>query len=283
MKKLLKGGQLVSSTGVRTADILIDGETILETGENLVCEDAEVTDVSGKLIFPGFIDAHTHFDLHVAGTVTADDFYTGTRAAILGGTTTIVDFATQYPGESLMDGYHNWQKKAEGKAFSDYGFHMSITEWNESLSREIDEMIAVGIPTFKLYMTYDTQVDDKTIYQIIKRLHEVGGIAGVHCENSGVIAALQEEAVVAGKMGVMSHPNTRPAAAEAEAIARLLRIAQMADTPIIVVHLTCKEGLHEIERARKEGSRCMLKPVRSIFYWIKAGMKRTILQRLQNM
>ena len=178
----------------------------------------EVVDVSGCLLFPGFIDAHTHFDLHVAGTVTADDFETGTRAAVRGGTTTIVDFGTQYPGETLADGLKNWHEKADGKCSCDYGFHMSITDWNPSVSREIDDMMEQGVSSFKLYMTYDTQVDDETIFAILRRLKEAGGITGVHCENSGMIAALQAEAKAAGRMGVSSHPATRPAAAEAEAI-----------------------------------------------------------------
>lgn len=152
-----------------------------------------------------------------------------------------------------MEGLENWHRKAEGKCSCDYGFHMSITDWNSKVSREIDQMIEEGVTSFKLYMTYDTQVDDKTIYMILKRLNDVHGIAGVHCENSGVIAALQEEAVNAGKMGVSSHPLTRPVEAEAEAIHRLLRLAQVAKSPVMVVHLTCEEGLKEILAARERG------------------------------
>lgn len=253
MKALLKGGRIVSSSGVVEKDVRIDGEKIIEVGENLHSDGEMLIDVEGKLLFPGFIDGHTHFDLHVAGTVTADDFYTGTKAAVKGGTTTIVDFATQYPGETLMEGLENWHKKAEGKSSCDYGFHMSITDWKPEISRELDRMMEEGVTSFKLYMTYDTQVDDKTIYEILKRLKEIGGITGVHCENSGVIAALQEEAVAAGKMGVIAHPLTRPAEAEAEAVQRLLRLAQIAQAPVIVVHLTCEEGLKEILAARERG------------------------------
>lgn len=255
MKILIKNGTVVSGQEAKAMDVLIDGEKIAMTGDNLQEEGAEVIDAAGKLLFPGFIDAHTHFDLHVAGTVTADDFKTGTKASVRGGTTTIVDFATQYAGETLMEGLENWHKKAEGKCSCDYGFHMSISEWNENIKEEVDRMIEEGVPSFKLYMTYDIQVDDKAIYEILKRLKEVGAITGVHCENSGVIAALQEEAVKEGKTGVASHPATRPAAAEAEAIDRLLRLAEIADTPVIVVHLTCKEGLEVIEAARARGQK----------------------------
>lgn len=262
MKQIITGGTVVTGSGSFPADVLIDGERIAAVGRpeeirRLAAaeegRDAAVTDASGCLLFPGFIDAHTHFDLHVAGTVTADDFYTGTKAAVRGGTTTILDFGTQYPGETLQEGLRNWHEKADGKCSCDYGFHMSITDWNPEISREIDQMIQAGVTSFKLYMTYDTQVDDKTIYEILKRLKEVKGIAGVHCENSGVIAALQEAAAAEGRMGVSSHPATRPASAEAEAIQRLLRLAEIAGAPVIVVHLTCREGLREITAARERG------------------------------
>lgn len=260
MKKVLKGGTVVGGSGSVWADVLIDGEKVAAVGtgeemERLADEDTQIVDVEGCLLFPGFIDAHTHFDLHVAGTVTADDFATGTRAAVRGGTTTIVDFGTQYEGESLADGLRNWHEKADGKCSCDYGFHMSISDWNPSVSRELDDMMEAGITSFKLYMTYDTQVDDKTIFEILRRLKEVGGITGVHCENSGMIAALQAEAKAAGRMGVESHPATRPAAAEAEAIDRLLRLAEVVDIPVIVVHLTCREGYDVIMEARRRGQK----------------------------
>ena len=260
MKRIIKNGTIVTGSGSFPGDILIEGEKIRAVGnheeiETLADKDTAVTDAAGCLVFPGFIDAHTHFDLHVAGTVTADDFATGTKAAIRGGTTTIVDFGTQYAGESLAEGLKNWHEKADGKCSCDYGFHMSISEWTPSVCREVEDMMKEGITSFKLYMTYDTQVDDQTMFEILRRLKEVGGITGVHCENSGMIAALQQEAVNAGKMGVESHPATRPAAAEAEAIDRLLRLAQGGDIPGIVVHLTCKEGYDVILEARRRGQR----------------------------
>ena len=176
MKQVLKGGIVVGGSGSFKADVLIDGEkvTAVGTGEeigHLADKDTRVVDVEGCLLFPGFIDAHTHFDLHVAGTVTADDFATGTKAAVRGGTTTIVDFGTQYTGESLADGLRNWHEKADGRCSCDYGFHMSISDWNPSVSGELDDMMEEGITSFKLYMTYDTQVDDKTIFEKIGRAH----------------------------------------------------------------------------------------------------------------
>ena len=260
MKQILRGGTVVTGSGSFRADVLIDGEKVAAVGSTeeiarLAEQDTQVADVAGCLLFPGFIDAHTHFDLHVAGTVTADDFATGTKAAVRGGTTTIVDFGTQYAGESLADGLRNWHEKADGKCSCDYSFHMSISDWNPSVSRELDDMMEEGITSFKLYMTYDTQVDDRTIFEILRRLKEVGGITGVHCENSGMIAALQAEAKAEGRIGVESHPATRPAAAEAEAIDRLLRLAEVVDIPVIVVHLTCKEGYDVIMEARRRGQK----------------------------
>lgn len=256
MKVLLKGGTVVNGESCRQADVLIEDEKIAEVGADLQSQDAQVIDVRGKLLFPGFIDAHTHFDLEVAGTVTADNFKTGTRAALLGGTTMVIDFATQYKGETLKEALANWHKKADGQASCDYSFHMSVADWNENVSRELQDMIDEGITSFKLYMTYDAmKVNDRELYEILKRLKELGGIAGVHCENSGLVEALQTELKAAGNMDVSSHPKSRPAEAEAEAINRLLRIAEVVDTPVIIVHLTCKEGFDVIMQARERGQK----------------------------
>lgn len=263
---LIKNGTLVAPDGSFSGDLLIEGEKIkrifrsesIEEEKELLSslkEAPEIVDASGRLVFPGFIDAHTHFDLHVAGTVTCDDFPSGTKAAVSGGTTTIIDFGTQYKGETLEEGFQNWLKKAESGASCDYGIHMSITDWNEQARKDCQRMMDEGLTSFKIYMTYDTQVDDKEIYEILRRLKEVGGITGVHCENSGLIAGLQEEyaADEHSKTLVSSHYKTRPVAAEAEAINRLLHIAEVVDTPVIDVHLTCKEGLDEIRAARARG------------------------------
>ncbi len=258
MIQLLKGGTVVSGSGTYAADVLIDEEKIAAIGRPgtlTALAGAAVTDVKDCLLLPGFIDAHTHLDLSVAGTVTADDFATGTKAAVKGGTTTVIDFATQYKGETLAQGLANWHAKADGKCSCDYGFHMSISEWNDAVQAELPDMMAAGVTTFKLYMTYDTKVDDQDLYEILAALRQVGGITGVHCENDGLIAALQAQAVKQGKMGVASHSATRPAAAEAEAVSRLLRMAEVANTPVIVVHLTCKAAYDVIAAARARGQK----------------------------
>ena len=255
MKYLLKNGMIVSGEGTRQADVLTDGEKIVKIGENLNDPDAEVLDISGKLVFPGFIDGHTHFDLEVAGTVTADDFETGTRAAVLGGTTMVIDYASQDKGgHSLKEGLDKWHLKADGKCSCDYSFHMSVVEWNEDVEKEIPLMIEEGITSFKLYMTYPAMIlNDRDIYKVIKCLNSYGCFAGVHCENAGVIDAKIEEVKAAGRLGPENHPLVRPDTMEAEAVHRLLVIAKEAGAPVMCVHTTNRKSLTEILEARKDG------------------------------
>lgn len=254
MRTLFKGGTVVSGQGTRPADVLVEGGTISAVGTDLSADGAQVVDCAGKLLFPGFIDAHTHFDLAVAGTVTADDFATGSRAALRGGTTTVIDYAAPDKGETLAYGLAKWREKAAGRCACDYGFHMTIDDWSEGISREMGEMVDQGIPTFKMYMTYPAMMlPEGDLYRALKRLRELGCLTGVHCENSAVIDALIAEAKAAGRIGPASHPRTRPAPLEAEAVSRLLRIAQVADVPVIIVHLSTREGLEEVRAARRRG------------------------------
>ena len=256
MKYLFKNGTVVSGRGTRRADVLVEDEKILQVGRNLCDPLARVVDVTGKLLMPGFIDAHTHFDLDVCNTTTIDDFDSGTKSAIRGGTTTIVDFACPNKGESLHHGLELWHKKADGKCWCDYGFHMTIDDWNEEIEKEIDDMYAAGISSFKMYMTYPAMmIGDEAMYKALKKLKEKGGICGVHCENSGVINALIAEKKAASQMGVSSHPETRPDFLEAEAVSRLLRIAQAVDIPVVIVHLTNAATLAEVTAARRRGQK----------------------------
>lgn len=255
MKFLLKNGTVVSGEGCRQEDVLIDGEKIVKVGRNLEAEGAEILDAAGKLLFPGFIDGHTHFDLEVAGTVTADDFETGTRAALLGGTTFVIDYASQDKGgHTLKEGLKKWHDKADGKCSCDYSFHMSVVEWNSETEAEIQEMIDAGITSFKLYMTYPAMiVDDCDLYKILKKLGQCGCFAGVHCENAGVIDALIAEVKKEGRLGPENHPLVRPDTMEAEAVHRLLAIAKEADAPVMIVHLTNKKAYEEVMAAREKG------------------------------
>lgn len=256
MKTLLKGGMVVSAAGTRLADVLVEGEKILAVGPDLLCPDEETVDVAGKLLFPGFIDAHTHFDLDVCNTTTADDFASGSRAALRGGTTTVIDFACPNKGESLQYGLDQWHKKADGKTACDYSFHMTIDDWNEEIIRELPEMFRQGITSFKMYMTYPAMmVGDRDMFCALQEMKRLGGIVGVHCENSGVIDALIAQEKSLGHMGPEAHPRSRPAILEAEAIGRLLKMAKLADVPVVIVHLSSREGLEEVEAARARGQK----------------------------
>ena len=257
MKKLLKGGTVVSGTGMKRADLLIENEKIVRVGRKLEADpDTQVVDVTGCLLFPGFIDAHTHFDLDVCNTTTADDFYTGSRAALRGGTTTVIDFACPNKGESLHYGLDLWHKKADGRTFCDYGFHMTIDDWNESIRAELPDMFAKGISSFKMYMTYPAMmVGDRDMYWALKELKSLGGLCGVHCENAGVIDGMIAERKNSGQFSPACHPLTRPPYLEAEAVSRLLRIAQAAEAPVVIVHLTNQEALKEVQHARDRGQK----------------------------
>ena len=244
---------IVSSRGIKKADVLICGEKIVAVGKR-IGEDAAVVNVGGKLIFPGFIDAHTHFDLEVSDTVTADDFASGTRSAIAGGVTTVVDFATQNKGETLTDALNNWHIKAFARSSCDYAFHMAISDWRDDVKEELPAMFEQGVTSFKVYMIYDAmELSDREIYEIMTEVKQYGGIVGCHCENSGLIGKKREEALARGEFGAASHPRTRPDYAEAEAVRRFLTIAEAADAPAIVVHLSTREGYNEIYRARLRG------------------------------
>lgn len=256
VKTLLKGGVVINAAGRQEADVLIDGEKIVAVGTDLCTEDAKVVDVSGKLLFPGFIDAHTHFDLDVCNTTTADDFYTGGRSALRGGTTMVIDFACPNKGETLQYGLDLWHKKAGGKTACDYGFHMTIDDWNEGIIVELPKMFDQGISSFKMYMTYPAMmIGDEDMFKALRKMKELGGIAGVHCENAGVIDALIKEKKAAGELSPASHPLCRPSILEAEAVSRLLKMAEVADVPVVIVHLSSEDGLKEVRAARGRGQK----------------------------
>lgn len=251
---LLKGGTIVGSKTSVDADIKIDGEKIVEIGPGLSEAGARVIDVKGRLLFPGFIDTHTHFDLDTGTFHTADDFTTGTRGAIAGGTTCILDFATQNRGETLLEALENWHKMADGKASCDYGFHMAVTEWNQDIKKELPVMKKEGITSYKLYMAYDNlRVTDREIYDILKAVREQGGIVGVHCENGDIVNARIKENQSLGHGHTKYHPLTRPDLVEAEAIYRYMMIGRLAGAPIYIVHLSTKKGYEQIMKAREEG------------------------------
>ncbi len=255
MGLVLKGGRIVNDKITYFSDIKVEDGKIVEIGENLNTENCEVVDVKGSYIIPGGIDTHTHFDLDTGATITADDFATGTKAAIAGGTTTILDFATQSKGKSLKEGLEEWHQKAKDKAFCDYGFHMAITDWSDSVCDEMDEMVELGVSSFKLYMAYkgSLQVDDSVIYKALEKSKSIGGIIGFHCENGDLVCELIDKLLKENKTSPQYHCESRPPILEAEATSRLMKIAEVTKAKVCVVHLSCKESLEEVIKARQRG------------------------------
>ncbi len=254
MNILLRGGTVVSGTGTKKLDVLINGSKIIKVSKFISTKDARVVDVSGKLIFPGFIDSHTHFDLEVSDTVTADDFSSGTKAAVCGGTTTVIDFATQNKGESLSQALNNWHIKAFSKSSCDYAFHMAISDFNDYTKEELKAMFEQGVSSFKAYMTYDAmKLDDVELFSLLSSLKSLDGVVGVHCENDGIIKSLSKIENDNGTLSVSTHPKVKPSVCEAEAIYRLLSIAKVVDIPVVIVHLSSKEGLEVVRNFREQG------------------------------
>ena len=258
MRILIKNASLVLEDRVEKGDLLTDGKKIVRVGGSIdeVCD--KTIDASGCYAFPGFIDTHTHFDLEVGSTVTADDFITGTRAAVVGGTTTVLDFATQERGMTLMEAYRKWEKKAEHSSCN-YSFHMAVSEWNEDRISEIPLMIENGVTSFKMYMVYDNmRLSDGVIYEAIKRLAKEDCIIGIHCENDDIIKSRVRELKAEGKTSSRYHAVSRPNIVEADGVGRLMDAAYLAGGPAWVVHLSTKEGLAIARRARERGQEVYL-------------------------
>ena len=258
MRILIKNASLVFEDRVEKGDLLTEGQRIVQVGGIINAPADQVIDGSGCFVFPGFIDTHTHFDLEVGSTVTADDFVSGTKAAVVGGTTTVLDFATQERGMTMMDAFQKWSKKAEGSSCH-YGFHMAVSEWNADRIAEIPRMIENGVTSFKMYMVYDNmRVSDGQIYEAIQRLAKEDCIIGIHCENDDIIKARVRELKEAGKTSSRYHAVSRPNVVEADGVGRLMDAAYLAKGPAWVVHLSTKEGLAIARRARERGQEVYL-------------------------
>jgi dihydropyrimidinase len=259
LKTLLRGGTVVTATDLYRGDVLIEDEKIsaVIAPGGLIPEGGQipVIDASGKYVIPGGIDVHTHLDMPFGGTTSADDFESGTVAAAHGGTTSVVDFAIQYRGQTLRHALDTWMKKAEGKAAIDYGFHMFVTELSDSVEREMDALVREGVTSFKLFMAYPGvfMLDDGSIFRALLRTRENGGTICMHAENGGVIDVLVKKALAEGKTAPKYHALTRPARAEGEATHRAIALAEMAGVPIYIVHLSAAEALEMVTQARDRG------------------------------
>lgn len=251
---IIKNGTIVTASDVFKADVAVKNGVIAALGHNLKDDGADIIDAAGKYVFPGGIDVHTHLEMPFGGTVSSDDFTTGTVAAACGGTTTIIDFAVQAKGQSLEQTAETWHKKADGKAVIDYGFHIAITDMNEDILDEMPKAIKNGYSSFKLFMTYDgLRVNDDVLLKALIMAKENGGLICVHAENYYIIDYLVKKFLKEGKIEPKYHALSRPTVAEAEAVSRAIKIASLADAPLYIVHLSCKESLIELARARAQG------------------------------
>ena len=257
---VLKGGTIVSSKDSYIADIRIENGIIKAMGENLEVDGDEVINVSGRYILPGGIDAHTHFDLDVGVTRTADNFETGTKAALVGGTTTIIDYANHIKGQRFLDDLRYYSTLTDGRCYCDYSYHLSITEWNQDFSKEMGEMVLRGIPSFKMYMAYKgtLQVEDYEIEEALRKAKELGIILSFHCEDGDEIVKNVSNLLLEGKTEPKFHEISRGDEVELAAVKRILDISEKVDYPVYIVHLSTKKALDEIIRRRKSGTKVII-------------------------
>lgn len=258
MSVLLRGGTVVNADRAFRADVLCSGDKIVAVGENLEAPPhATVIDAGGQYVMPGGIDTHTHMQLPFMGTVTSDDFYTGTAAALAGGTTTIMDFVIPSPKQPLMEAFHTWRGWAQ-KSAADYTFHVAVTWWDESVHADMGTLVREhGVNSFKHFMAYKNAImaDDETLVNSFRRALELGAIPTVHAENGELVYQLQKELLAKGITGPEAHPLSRPPEVEAEAANRAIAIANVLGTPVYIVHVSCAESLDAIARARARGQR----------------------------
>lgn len=252
---LIKNGTLVSSESAWQADLAMENGQITAIAPHIQPGPGDtVLDAAGCLVFPGFIDPHTHLDMSNGVITTADDFPSGTRAALCGGTTTLVDFATQDKGMTLNGALKLWHEKADGRSSCNYAFHMAIADWNETARRELRDMVTAGVTSLKVYLAYDAlRVDDGQLLDILTECRALGLQIGCHCENGDLVNFLQKRELSLGHTGPAGHPLSRPAGVEAEAISRYCAVAGLAGCPVTVVHLSSAAGLAEVRRARERG------------------------------
>ncbi len=261
MSTVIKGGTVVTADLSYAADVLVEGGRIVEIGQGLTGD--EVLDATGCYVMPGGIDPHTHLEMPFMGTYSTDDFESGTRAALAGGTTMVVDFALPAPGQGLLDALQMWDNKS-GRANCDYSYHMAVTWWGEQVFDEMKPVIEDrGINTFKHFMAYKgaLMVNDDEMFASFNRLADLGGIALVHAENGDVVAELTAKLLAEGNTGPEAHAYSRPAQVEGEATNRAIMIADMAGVPLYVVHVSSEDSHEAIRRARQQGKRVWGEPL----------------------
>src|ERR1700674_2432555 len=253
---IIANGRVVTASDTYASDVAISNGKVTAIGQNLPRDNAtKIIDAAGKYVFPGGIDVHTHLDMPFGGTTSADDFETGTRAAAFGGTTTLIDFAIQYKGQSLRTAFDAWMQKASSKAVADYGFHCIITDLPDAQLAEMPQLVHEGVTSFKLFMAYPGvfMLDDASIFKAMRTSAKAGAMVCMHAENGGAIDVIVQQALAEGKKAPKYHALTRPTTAEAEAVSRAIALAEMAGAPVYIVHLSCNEALEKVREARDRG------------------------------
>jgi len=258
MSIVIRGGTIVNADQTLKADVYCEDGKIKAIGVDLdVPSSAEVIDASGQLLMPGGIDPHTHMQLPFMGTVASEDFFTGTAAGLAGGTTTIIDFVIPDPQQRLMDAYKTWREWSE-KSCSNYSFHVAVTWWDDSVYKDMGTLVnEEGVNSFKHFMAYKNAImaDDEVLYNSFSRALELGAIVTAHAENGELVYQLQRKLLEMGMTGPEAHPLSRPPAAEGEAANRAIRLAEVIGLPLYLVHVSTKDALDEITRARNAGQR----------------------------
>ena len=262
-RTLIANGTVVTAAAASDADVVIEGEHIIGvvapgTAQGLVADDGgfdRILDATGRYVIPGGVDMHTHMELPVSGTVSSDTYASGTRAAAMGGTTTIVDYAGQTRGSTLREGLEAWRTRAEGNASIDYGFHMMVTDVHAGTLAEFAEMMHEGVTTFKLFTAYPgvNLSDDRQILEAMQAAGSIGATIMMHAENGIAIDALRDQAVARGDTDPIHHLLTRPASMESEAVHRVVALAEIARCPLVIVHISSQDAFAEAVVARDRG------------------------------
>jgi len=253
---IIANGTVVTASDTYPADIGISDGKINAIAVSLPREQGKkIIDAKGKYVFPGGIDVHTHLDMPFGGTTSSDDFETGTRAALFGGTTTLIDFAIQGKGQTLRTALDTWMEKASKRAIADYAFHCIVTDLPPARMEEMNEVVREGITSFKLFMAYPgvLMLDDASIFKALRTASKNGAMICMHAENGSAIDVIVQQALAEGKTAPKYHALTRPTTAEAEAVGRAVALAEMAGAPLYIVHLSCNEALEKVREARDRG------------------------------
>jgi dihydropyrimidinase len=256
MTTLIKNGRIITATDDYVGDVFIDGEKIHSVGQNLPVKADRTIDAKNRLVIPGAIDPHVHMELPFGGTVSSDDFKSGTIAAAFGGTTSIIDFAIQYRGKTFKQTLDDWDSRAGPKCAIDYSYHLAVTEYEPRHRKEFAEVIERGITTFKIFLAYPGvfMIDDQTMFRVMQSAGEAGGMTLVHAENGVAIQQMIEHLLASKKVEPKYHAQSRPPVMQADGVARALRVGHFAKAPVFIVHVSCELAMNEIVRSRDEGN-----------------------------